>query len=460
MKSVLPVILISCLFFSFCAGSGEIDPAAYAPIAERLRLDGLRNESAYAMLADLLQASGPRLTGSPGAAAAVEHMRRLMESLGFETWLEPTTVEHWVRGGEDAAIVGGTPREDVPLAVAALGGSVPTPAAGLTAPVIEAASFEELERLGPAVSGKIVFFNHPMDRALMETFRAYGEAAQYRSMGAVRAARQGAVAVLVRSATSRIDENPHTGLMHYESGTPEIPAAALSTRDAEALSSRLKSDPTLQIRLRLDCGYRERVLTANVVGQIRGAEKPGEVILVGGHLDSWDLSVGAHDDGAGCVQAVEALRLIKEAGLKPRRTIRAVMFMNEEYGGTGGRDYAADPRRRGEKHLVAMESDRGAFLPLAFAVGGPPNVARKYARCVELLRGLGLSEIQAGGGGVDIAALVEQGTVPMGFIPNAQTYFDLHHSALDTLDRVHPREIELGAITLSLMAYIVSQEGL
>lgn len=460
MKSVLPVILISCLSFSFCAGSGEIDPAAYAPVAERLRVDGLRDEKAYILLADLLRASGPRLTGSPGAAAAVEHMRRLMESLGFETWLEPTTVEHWVRGGEEAAIVGRSKSGDLPLAISALGGSVPTPAAGLTAPAIEAASFEELERLGPAVSGKIVFFNHPMDRTRLETFRAYGEAVQYRSMGAARAARQGAVAVLVRSATLRIDEHPHTGLMHYESGTPEIPAAALSTRDAEILSARLKEDPSLRIRLRLDCGFREPVLTANVVGQIRGTEKPEEVILVGGHLDSWDLSVGAHDDGAGCLQAVEALRLIKEAGLKPRRTIRAVMFMNEEYGGTGGRDYAADPRRRSEKHLVAMESDRGGFLPLAFAVGGPPQVAQKFARCAELLKGLGLSGIQAGGGGVDIAAIVEQGAVPMGFVPDSQIYFDLHHSALDTLDKVHPREIELGAISLSLMAYIVSQEGL
>ncbi|MHB8055026.1 MAG: M20/M25/M40 family metallo-hydrolase, partial [Candidatus Aminicenantales bacterium] len=294
-----------------------------------------------------------------------------------------------------------------------------------------------------------------------ETFAAYGEAARYRAAGASMAAGRGAAAVLVRSVTPRIDDYPHTGMLDYDPDFAKIPAAAVSTEDAETLSARLKAEPTLQIRLRLGCESREPVLTDNVIGQIRGSTKPEEIVLLGGHLDSWDLAVGAHDDGAGCVQAVEALRLIREAGLKPRRTIRAVMFMNEEFGSSGGRDYAADPRRNGEKHIAAMESDRGGFLPLFFAVGGPPETAKKFAPIGELLQGLGLSGIRAGGGGgSDIGAIVNAGAVPMAFIPNAQTYFDLHHSGLDTLDRVHPRELELGAIVLALMAYIASEEGI
>ncbi|MHB8055240.1 MAG: zinc-binding metallopeptidase family protein, partial [Candidatus Aminicenantales bacterium] len=222
MNSVLQTVFLSGL--SLCAllagpgcqnesGTGIIPPAAYANIAERLRSDGLRNEQAFALLTDLTRAAGPRLSGSPAAAAAVEHMRRVMESLGFETWLEPTMVQHWVRGEEEAAIVGSSGKGDFPLTISTLGGSVPTPASGLTAPVIEVDSFEELERRGPAVKGTIVFFNHPMDRTRIETFAAYGEAARYRAAGASMAAGRGAAAVLVRSVTPRIDDYPHTGML-------------------------------------------------------------------------------------------------------------------------------------------------------------------------------------------------------------------------------------------------------
>jgi len=470
MRFVIPTVLLAALSLGgLVAGpgcqteppAGVIAPAVYADIAERLRADGLRSEQAFTFLTDLTRTAGPRLSGSPVAAAAVEHMRRVMESLGFETWLEPTMVQHWVRGEEEAAIVDGPGKADSSLTICALGGSVPTPAAGLTAPVVEVASFEDLERLGSAVSGTIVFFNRPMDRARIEPFAAYGESVIFRTEGATRAARQGAVAALVRSVTPRIDAFPHTGLVVYDPQFPKIPAAAVSTIDAEMLSARIKTEPALRIRLRLGCDTLEPVLSANVIGQIRGTTKPEEIVLLGGHLDSWDLAVGAHDDGAGCVQAVEALRLIREAGLKPRRTIRAVMFMNEEFGSSGGRDYAAEPRRNNEKHIVAMESDRGGFLPLVFAVGGSAETAKKFSGVGGLLQGLGLSGIRAGGGGgSDIGAIVQKGAIPMGFIPASQTYFDFHHSALDTLDKVHPRELELGAIVLALMAYISSEEGI
>jgi len=436
-------------------------PASYSEISEALRSEGLRSENAYALLSDLVRVSGPRLAGSPGAAAAVEHMRRVMDELGFETWLEPTTVQHWVRGEETAEIVDRTGRIIDSLTISALGGSIPTPGSGgITARVIEVASFEELDACGSSVRDAAVFFNRPMDRTLMETFRAYGEAARFRTEGPSKAAGHGAAAALIRSVTPRIDDFPHTGMVGYDPAVAKIPAAAVSTEDAEKLSVSLKEDPGLRLRLRMSCANLDPVPSANVIGQIRGSDKPGEIVLLGGHLDSWDLGVGAHDDGAGCVQAVEALRLIQACGLKPRRTIRAVMFMNEEFGATGGLDYAAAPGRKNEKHIVAMESDRGGFLPLYFGVGGPPEARGKFAAHEEVFRSLGLSGIRAGGGGSDIGPIVRQGAVPMGFVPNGQTYFDLHHSGRDTLDKVHPRELELGAIVLALASYIASEEGI
>jgi len=435
--------------------------ASFTEISDALRTEGLRSENAYALLADLVRTVGPRPAGSPAAAAAVEHMRRTMDELGFETWLEPTTVQHWVRGEEAAGIIDPAGRMIDPLTISALGGSVSTTGRdGIMARVFEVKSFEELNALGPAVRGAIVFFNRPMDRTLIEPFQAYGEVYQFRSDGPSKAARLGAVAVLVRSITPRLDDFPHTGLTSYDPSAGKIPAAAISTEDAERLSRRIKDDPELRIQLKMSCADLEPVMTANVIGQIRGSEKPEDVVLLGGHLDSWDLSVGAHDDGAGCVQAVEALRLIRACGLKPRRTIRAVMFMNEEFGATGGRDYAADPRRQTENHIAAMESDRGGFLPLHFGVGGSPAALKKFAVHEGVFRNLGLSGIRSGGGGSDIGPIVGKGAVPMGFIPNAQTYFDLHHSGLDTLDKVHPRELELGAVVLALAAYIVSEEGI
>ncbi len=412
------------------------------------------------MLADLARTAGPRLPGSPTAARAVDHMLRLMAGLGLETWLEPTVVQHWVRGEEQARILAGPGETETGLTISALGGSEPTPAEGISARVIEVSSFAELESRKDDVRGAIVFFNHPMDRTQVDPFRAYGEAAGFRSEGPSRAAGFGAAAALVRSLTFRLDDFPHTGMMSYDPALPKIPAAAVSTEDAELLSTRLKNNPNLRVFLRLGCRNLEPVATANVVGQIRGSEKPEEIVLLGGHLDAWDLAVGAHDDGAGCVQAVEALRLIQRSGFKPRRTIRAVLFMNEEFGASGGRDYAADPRRKTEKHIVAMESDRGGFLPLDVGIGGPPEMRKKWSVFEPLFQELGLSGIRSGGGGSDIGPIVTAGAVPMGFVPASQSYFDVHHSGLDTMDKVHPRELEWGAIVFALLAVIASEEGI
>ncbi|MEN6312537.1 MAG: M20/M25/M40 family metallo-hydrolase [Acidobacteriota bacterium] len=466
-RSAASVTAIAATVFLGLAAGISCGPdrtvSRYREAADGLRRAGLAGEKAYDLLRRITD-GGPRLTGSAGAAAAVDTTRRMMEELGFDNvHLESVTVEKWVRGEpEEARIVAaGQPAAELPLSVRALGGSIGTPPEGINAPVVEVRSFDELDKMGTAVAGKIVFFNRPMDRTQSQPFAAYGGAADQRVNGAVRAGRLGAVAALVRSLTFRIDDHPHTGLMEYAPDVPKIPAAAVSTSDAEKLSELLKSGRPISVRLKMSCRDLGPVPSANVVGDIRGAEKPDEIILVGGHLDSWDLAVGAHDDGAGCAASLEALRLIKALGLRPKRTIRAVMFMDEEFGGTGGRFYVQDAARRGERHLVAMESDRGGFLPVGLSGGGSDRAfLRRLKAWSALVQPLGVTAVGPGGGGVDVGPLVKQGAVPISVVPDAQPYFDVHHSALDVLESVHPRELEMQAIILATLAYVLAQEGI
>ncbi len=437
-------------------------PGDYRPVVDRIREAGLASERAYDFLGRITSVGG-RLTGSPQAAAAVELSRRLMEELGLDrVHTEPVEVGHWERGRvAEAAIVGPEAQRSTPLAVCALGGSVGTPAGGLTAPVVEVHSLAEAVSLGSALKGKIVFFNRPMDRRNPDPFAAYGAAADQRVSGASAAARCGAAAVLVRSLTFREDRYPHTGMLRYDEGAPRIPAAAVSTADADILSGRLKTDGSLSVRLRLDCRDLGRVISANVVGELTGSARPSEIVLLGGHLDSWDLGVGAHDDGAGCATVLEAVALLHDLGLRPRRTIRAVLFMDEEFGGTGGRAYAAARQRQGERHILAAESDRGGFAPTGLAIGGEDRRAlSRIAPYADLLRPLGVCTLVPGGGGVDVGPLVANGSVPAEVLVNAQTYFDVHHAALDVLSSVEPRELELQAVILAVLAYIVAQEGI
>jgi len=448
------------LIFS-AAGRSPAPEISVDEAARRVLALGLQEEKAYDLLRGLLEAAPKRLTGSEGAERAVDHMSGVMRGLGFvNVHREAVLVERWERGIETAVVEASAQRAARELAVCALGGSVGTPEAGLAAGVLEVRSFQELKALGNAARGKIVFFNQPMDRTILEPFRAYGANAEQRVRGAAEAAKSGAVAVLVRSLTFRRDRHPHTGLMRYEEGVPHIPAAAIATEDADVLSDFLRADHDLTIRLTLGCRDIGPVSSANLIGELRGSENPEEIILVGGHLDAWDLGTGAHDDGAGCVHAVEALRLIKAVGLVPRRTIRAVLFMDEEFGGTGGRFYANAPERKGEKHVFALESDRGGFLPLAVGLGGPEALDR-FKAAGPLLQFLGVVRgIVLGGGGVDIAPLAERGVPLGGLIPDATRYFDHHHSALDVLEAVHPRELELGAVALAVTAYLIAQDGL
>jgi carboxypeptidase Q len=456
--------LVAGFVLSLAAASCARDPMTlrYGETATELTRIGLLEEGAFEFLRQITSV-GPRLTGSPEAAAAVSLTRKLMEGLGLENvHLEDISVNRWIRGEkEEARILGSPSASPVPLAVCALGGSVPTPAAGLTAPVVEVRSLDELPRLGTALAGKIVFFNRPMDRSEREPFAAYGKAADQRVRGASEAARFGAVAVLVRSLTFRIDDFPHTGMLLYSPDAPKIPAAAVSTRGADTLSTILSQKGRALVFLRMGCRNAGPVPSANVVGELTGVESPHEIVLLGGHLDSWDLGAGAHDDGAGCAVSLEALRLLRTLGLKPKRTIRVVLFMDEEFGGTGGRFYAAAEERKGERHLMAIESDRGGFLPLGLAGGGSDAAAlRKFRSLGALLRPLGVMSIGPGGGGVDIGPLVAQRTIPAAVVTDAQSYFDYHHSARDVLDSVPPRELEIQAVIMAVVAYVLAQEGI
>jgi hypothetical protein len=383
-----------------------------------------------------------------------------MEALGLETRLEPVMVKAWRRGTAEARILKSSKGASIPLAVAALGNSVGTRPEGITAEVAEVRSFDELDALGEKVRGKIVFFNRPMDRAFLNPFEAYGRAADQRYAGAGRAAKWGAAAVLVRSLTDRIDDHPRTGMMAYPETGDKIPALAVSTRDADRLSARLKEDPALKLFLRADCAPLPDASSHNVIGQITGTEKPEEVVLLGCHLDAWDLGPGAQDDGGGCAQVIEALRLLKAEGLAPRRTVRGVLFMGEEFGGQGGRQYAASEARRAEKHLAAIESDAGVGLPLGFTLRSEEAVVAAFQKHLPLARTFGMFEIRQGYGGVDIDPLRGGGTVTIGLSTNAQRYFAYQHGALDTLETVDERELELGAAALAALAYELAQAGM
>ena len=436
--------------------------SSYFEIAKRMLTHGLQTCEAYDMLDELTTMAGPRLSGSEGAQKAVNLTGKMMYVRDFENVRrEPIIVPHWVRGPvEEAKIVEGPKRMAIPLNICALGGSIATPPDGLEAEVIEVKSFDELKSLGKKAAGKIIFFNRPMDRTKFDSFEAYGGAVDQRSRGAVEAAKVGGVGALVRSMTLAIDEVPHTGVMIYADTVKKVPAAAISTLDANILSDLLKSEKSVKVRMKLTCETLPDMESGNVIGEITGTEKPKEIIVVGGHLDSWDKGTGAHDDGAGCVQAIEALNIIKKLGLKPKRTIRAVMFMNEENGTRGGKGYPVAPQREGERHIAAMESDRGGFAPRGLSVQGDSILYQKVLRWKPLFETLFAGHIVRGGSGVDVAPLVEKGAAGFGLIVENHRYFDYHHSAKDTIDKVNPRELEMGAVVMAMLCYLISEEGL
>ncbi len=425
--------------------------------------NALQNGKSYEMLHHLSTKVGSRLSGSPGAAAAVEWSRHVMQDFGFDSvWLQPVMVPHWVRGQQEIGrVINSKKMGTVSMNVCALGGSIGTGPDGVATTVIEVKSFDDLKQLGTKnIQGKIVFFNRPMDPRFIDTFTAYGKAVDQRGGGASEAAKYGAVAVIVRSMSPNIEDYPHTGGMRYAENVTKIPAVAISTRHADLLSKLLKEDKELQFYIETHCETLEDAPSFNVVGEIKGWEFKDEIIVVGGHLDSWDLAQGAHDDGAGCVQSIEVLRLFKMIGYKPKRTIRAVMFMNEENGLRGGLKYAELADKNKEKHIVGIESDRGGFTPRGFTMTASDAVRQKIKSWKPLLEPYGLTDFDHEGGGADIGPLGKQGTVLIGFLPDSQRYFNYHHTPEDTIDKVDKRELELGSASMAALVYLIDKYGL
>lgn len=454
--------LLSLLLCGSLAASAQNSDSLYL---RKIFDEALVNGQPYKNLEYLCKKIGPRLSGSANAQKAVDWTKKLMEQYGFDrVFLQEVMVPHWVRGEkEQAEIVSGNQQTAVP--VVALGGSIATAKNGLKAEVIEVQSIAELKTLGEElIKGKIVFYNRPFDPRFIETGAAYGSASDQRFKGPAEAAKYGAVGVIVRSMTEILDDFPHTGATAYEEGGNKIPAAAISTRGANLLSATLKQKKSVQFFLKQNCQTLPDVLSYNVIGEMKGTENPNEFITVGGHLDSWDLAEGAHDDGTGVMQSVEVLRIFKALGYRPKHSIRAVMFMNEENGHKGGLKYAELARKNNEKHIAAIETDEGGFTPRGFSFSDiqPAVLQGIIKNWKPLLEPYEAERLTKGGAGTDIEPLKE--TMPnvtlIGFRPDSQRYFDLHHTAKDVFENVNKRELELGAASIAALIYLIDQHGL
>jgi carboxypeptidase Q len=425
---------------------------------ESLVRASLSQGRSYALLSDLCRTAPKRLSGSEGAARAVEWGERTMRELGLSNVrLEPVMVPHWERGELESLRridSAGLPAERFPLL--ALGGSIATMPGGVTADVVVVTSFEELRQRENEVRGKIVLFNRPMDPAQHDCFAAYGGAVDQRSRGASEAARVGARAALVRSMTMALDDHPHTGAMRYDADVLPIPTAAISTRAADQLAVEIARGERVTLNLQLSCRTLPDVLSHNVVGEIPGSDPSGELLVVGGHLDAWDVGHGAHDDGAGCVHSLEAARLILASKLPMRRTLRVVLFMNEENGARGAESYYRTHADELERHVLALESDAGGFTPRGFATDANPTTFESLRAIVELLETASANALRVGGGGVDIGPLARAGVPLVGFRPDDERYFDHHHCERDTIDAVHPRELALGSGAIAGLLYVVA----
>jgi hypothetical protein len=452
------LIVICLLTFSFNSTS-QTDEEVIKDIYKT----SLTNGQSYHWLNYLSNQIGSRLSGSYGAEKAVAWTKEELEKLGLDkVWLQPVMVPKWIRGAKEYAYIESGSGKTSIVNICALGGSVSTPSLGLKAGVVEVQNFEELAILGEeTVAGKIVFYNRPMQPDLIHTFEAYGGCVDQRYKGAVEAAKYGAIGVLVRSMNLRLDDLPHTGAMTYDDlpVNKRIPSAAISTNDAELLSAMLKLDKSISFYFKQSCKQLKDVLSYNVVGEITGSEFPKEYMLVGGHLDSWDLGDGSHDDGAGVVQSMEVLRLLKEIGIKPKRSIRVVLFMNEENGLRGGNKYAEISKQKNEKHVFALESDSGGFTPRGFSFDCNDASFNQVLQWKPLFKPYLIHYFEKGYGGADIGPLKSDAMVLAGLRPDSQRYFDHHHASNDTFDAVNKRELELGAATMTSLVYLFDKYG-
>ncbi|WP_369753683.1 M28 family peptidase [Flavobacterium sp. WC2409] len=432
-------------------------------VLKEIYKSALTNSKCYSWLDHLSNSIGSRLSGSANAEKAVLYTKGEMEKIGFDkVYLQEVMVPKWVRGEKETAyILDNKTKTTVPIC--ALGGSIATASNGLTAEVIEVHSLEELKTLGTEkIKGKIVFFNRPMDNEQIESFHAYSGAVDQRYAGAKEASNFGAVGTIVRSMNLRLDDFPHTGAQSY-GDIPKaqyIPTAAISTNGAELLSKTLKNNPKLQFHFKQSCKQYDDVLSYNVVGEITGMEHPENIMVVGGHLDSWDLADGSHDDGAGVVQSMEVMNIFKNLGYKPKNTMRVVLFMNEENGLRGGNKYEELAQKNKENHIFALESDSGGFSPRGFSLECDAVNFKKIASFTTFFEPYLIHSFVEGHSGSDIGPLTSKKIVKAGLKPDSQRYFDYHHAANDKFDAVDKRELELGAATMASLIYLVDQNGI
>lgn len=447
-----PVLILISLF-SF---SQDSDSLMIRRIADEILMNG----KAYDNLHYLTKQIGGRLSGSPQMVKAENWgLKTMRESGADKAWLQECMVPHWVRGGKDEALAF-TGSQKKPLDVLALGNTKGTGSKGIKAEIIEVKSFDDLESKKDRIKGKIVFYNYPFKATFIKTFNSYGDAVRYRVQGASRAAKYGAVAVMVRSMSHSTDNNPHTGAMHYDSAYAIIPAVAVGLHDADWLSTQLEKKK-VSVFLKTNGHFLPDTIGHNVIGELTGTEFPDQYITVGGHLDSWDPAEGAHDDGTGVVQTMEILRTFKALGFQPKHTIRFVLFANEENGLRGGLKYAQEAKSKNEKHLFALESDAGGFTPRGFGFEVTDAQFQKIKPWSNLLSPYGGGELVRGGDGSDIGPLRQMlGTVTAGLNPDSQRYFDYHHARNDVFENVNKRELELGAVNMAALIYLVDQHGL
>ncbi|MDG2173221.1 MAG: peptidase M28 family protein [Flavobacteriales bacterium] len=454
MKKLLFIFFISINLFS------QEDANTIRTIYD----NSLTNGKSYQWLDYLSNQIGGRLSGSLNAEKAVYWTKSELEKIGLDkVWLQPVMVPKWVRGNPEFAYIETAPGKTTNVNICALGGSIATPASGLKANIIEVKDFDDLERLGKSnIEGKIVFYNRPMDETLIDTFRSYGGCVNQRYEGAVHASKYGAVGVIVRSMNLVLDDLPHTGSMTYGDipADNRIPSAAISTNDAELLSTMLKLDNDIKFYFKQNCKQFKDVLSYNVIGELTGSEFPDEYIVVGGHLDSWDLGDGSHDDGAGCVQSMDVIRLLKLSGVTPKRTIRVVLFMNEENGTRGAKKYAEESFAKGENHIFALESDAGGFSPRGFYFESDQKNFNQILTWKDLFKPYLIHFFELGGSGADVGPLKTPNNVLSGLKPDSQRYFDHHHSSSDTFDAINKRELELGAAAITSLVYLIDKYGI
>ena len=420
---------------------------AHRTPAGRIIGAALTKNRAYERLAYLTDRIGNRLSGSQNLERAIAWAVSEMKADGLDNVrAEKVMVPHWVRGQESLEIAGSGER----LPMLGLGNSVATPAEGVLADTVVVRNFNELDALGDRVRGKIVVYNAP--------FTNYGATVQYRLNGASRAARYGAVAALVRSITPVSLQTPHTGAMNYDPAQPKIPVAAITIEAAEMLQRMYDRGEPIRLRLKMEAKFLPDAESANVIAELKGSERPDEIVLIGGHFDSWDVGQGAHDDGGSCIAAWEAIRLLKELGLRPRRTIRVVLFTNEENGLRGGNGYRDTHRSELSKHIFAIESDSGIYRPEGFGLSAnaPLLVRSNLIEIAKLLSGIGADRIGADGGGADIGPIMREGVAGANLDVEGSHYFDIHHTAADTLDKIDPRDLSLCVATLAVFAYTIA----